>query len=201
MNIEVQILVNKYYSMKDKFLTTIKDDTYLKSYGEIMKFASKLKFENKNDLVVLSHVVYGWMPTILNLKLENIDNILGFLKTCKQGIATNNFYLIIKELEVLKTSINNSIVGASKFLHFVNPDIFPIWDSRIAKELSGINYPNDVNLYINYLEAIHSVINMKNKEFLKLHNELNSIVFKNYKYSISQLRTIEIIIFYSNKLK
>ena len=33
--------------------------------------------------------------------------------------------------------INNSWVGLSKALHFINPEIFPIWDKNVA-ELFGI---------------------------------------------------------------
>jgi hypothetical protein len=54
-------------------------------------------------------------------------------------------------------AINNSVVGTSKFLHFVAPEIFPIWDSRIAA-VFGFRHDYQINNALNYrkyCDAIH----------------------------------------------
>jgi hypothetical protein len=42
-----------------------------------------------------------------------------------------------EELEFLSLKINNSLVGTSKLLHFVNPEKHPIWDSRVYRYLAS----------------------------------------------------------------
>jgi hypothetical protein len=63
--------------------------------------------------------------------------------------ATNN------DGQALRT-LNNSVVGTSKLLHFVRPDLFPIWDSRIAKLFGFRNdRHNTPAAYLGYFELIH----------------------------------------------
>lgn len=53
-------------------------------------------------------------------------------------------------------SLNNSVVGTSKLLHFFRPDLFPIWDSRIAKLFGYANgRHNNPVVYLAYLELLH----------------------------------------------
>ena len=57
--------------------------------------------------------------------------------------------------------INNSCVGLSKSLHFINPEIFPIWDSNVAKTfgLQGYHYQvNKIQVYGCCIEFCHSAL-------------------------------------------
>ena len=57
--------------------------------------------------------------------------------------------------------INDSCVGLSKSLHFINPEIFPIWDSNVAKTfgLQGYHYQvNKIQDYGCYIDFCHSVL-------------------------------------------
>ena len=42
-----------------------------------------------------------------------------------------------KDLQILKDTFNNSLVGVSKMLHFAAPTRYAIWDSKVAEVLYG----------------------------------------------------------------
>lgn len=90
--------------------------------------------------------------------------------------------------------MNNSNVGASKLLHFMYPEKYPIWDSKICEIITGKSYhqkvQNTLN-YINYCKAIQNLIielpeNLKN--FKKEFEE-------KFKYKISNIRAAELMLF------
>jgi hypothetical protein len=41
----------------------------------------------------------------------------------------------LEKFSIFDIAINNSVVGTSKFLHFVAPHAFPIWDDKIATSI------------------------------------------------------------------
>jgi len=80
--------------------------------------------------------VYGWMPTILKSAgiADAIDRedgrLVRFLNAARLAKKPG---LSVEDIELISVFTNNSTVGASKLLHFLNPRVFPIWDSRVAK--------------------------------------------------------------------
>lgn len=169
------------------------DNSYHKSYLHFIRFFERNEI-NEENLIIASFFVYGWMPTIL--KTIKIDNkVIKDLKRAKNG-----HLLSIQELEKLKGFINNSIVGLSKLLHFINPDVYAIWDSKICQNLTGKNHQQKVNnarKYFEYLQKIHSVTHEKG--FTEWKKEITSRLPQDYK--ISSLRTIEMTIFQVESLK
>ena len=62
--------------------------------------------------------------------------------------------------------VNNSWIGLSKVLHFINPDIFPIWDSRVAKCFNML-YPYQFNKKDIYeSESNYGISQVRALEFL-----------------------------------
>ena len=127
------------------------------------------------------------MPTILTLKLEQPEQVLALLNTAKKGTL-----LTAQELGLLKSCINNSMVGLSKLLHFINPEIYAIWDSKVFKYITckkssyGIDKPNS---YLDYLEALKALMN--HPDFDPLFAKIQA----KFSYPISPIRAIEIVIF------
>jgi len=72
------------------------------------------------------------MPKVRQLKNTPFEEIIAILNRAKIGEP-----LKVKELDALKACINNSLVGASKLLHFINPEQYAIWDSKIFKYVTG----------------------------------------------------------------
>ena len=92
------------------------EDSYIKTYPEFIQYFKNISNISKHDLVISSHFVYGWMPTIIELKFQDMEVVLNSLNKAKNGAM-----LTVGELELLKKTINNSLVGLSKLLHFINP--------------------------------------------------------------------------------
>jgi len=165
------------------------NNSYIDSYTEFIKYFQQINKIEKHHLIISSHFVYGWMPTIISLNQDNLHEVLRLLNQVKQG-----HLLTANELALLKNCINNSMVGLSKLLHFIRPDIYAIWDSRIFKFLTGKKSTYGINkptAYLKYLQDLKNITDQK--EFDKFFQEIQ----KSFQYPISKFRAIEIVMFQS----
>jgi hypothetical protein len=105
-----------------------------------------------------AHAVYGWMPTILKkeVKAKDLAKFVRDLRRIDSGPNQKTYSLsLLKNQIEITHAINGSTVGTSKFLHFVAPEVFPIWDSNIAHAFEVTSKINDPPTYLAYCEAIH----------------------------------------------
>ncbi len=166
-------------------------NSYINTYPEFIKYFQKIPTIEKHHLIISSHFVYGWMPTIISLNQDDLPQVLRLLNQVKQGNL-----LAAPELAILKKCINNSMVGLSKLLHFIRPDVYAIWDSRIFKFLSGKKSTYGIDkptAYLKYLQDLKKITDQK--EFDQFYQEIQ----KNFNYPISKLRAMEIVLFQSKK--
>jgi hypothetical protein len=170
----------------------LQDDSYILSYPHILSYFSAKSTFDAADLVRGAHMVYGWMPTVLELYPDppNHDLAAGaaLLTKAKSAGALSD-----QEIGSLSAIINNSLVGASKLLHFVAPDQFAIWDSKIYAfvfEKKPHNYRvNEVASYRSYLDMLGRIrVDARFKEF---HDSVN----RKIGYSVSPLRAVELVMF------
>lgn len=167
------------------------NDTYVEAYIEFIEYFKRIKRIEKHHLIISSHFVYGWMPTMLKLKTNELEGVLSYLNMSKLGEP-----LDIEKLEVLKSSINNSVVGVSKLLHFINPEDYAIWDSRIFRYLTEKKSDYGISKIENYLEYLKGIKEIsKHENYSKLHN----IVAEKFKYDIHPTRAIEIVMFETDR--
>ncbi len=169
------------------------NDSYLITYPYFLKYFKDIDEIKEEHLVISSHFVYGWMPTILYLNLDEKEKVLTLLNMVKNGHIINQ-----PELEILKKSINNSLVGVSKLLHFINPQHYAIWDSRILRYLTGNKSSYGIDnpkWYLEYLKGIKEII--ENSGFTKLHSVIEGI----YGDKIYPTRAIEILMFQTDKAR
>ena len=168
------------------------DDSYVVSYPYLLEyFASKQSLE-AGDVVRGAHMFYGWMPTILELYPEQgrsgLDVAAQTLAKAKAGSALSD-----KEIEALAALVNNSLVGASKLLHFVAPNHFPIWDSKVysfVHEKRPHHYR--VNSVVTYRQYVALLKDLTTKpEFPALHDSVQ----KKLGYNVSPLRAMELVMF------
>lgn len=98
--------------------------------------------EDINDFWKIVAYTYSWMPTIPVVKahlIEDTDALLGRLQILKRGGDTQ----LPEMFKELIPVINNSLVGASKVLHFIAPNVIPIIDRNVLRgwELFFCQYP------------------------------------------------------------
>lgn len=93
-------------------------------------------------LRLASHAGYSWMPKIMPSYCEdNWQAGDGANPTVLQRImAVESKEDAIAFLETMqsKAPVANSWIATSKTLHFLKPDVFPIWDTKIADHFDEV---------------------------------------------------------------
>lgn len=102
------------------------DDWYQFSYNIYVSH----QLGTMEDFWKIVAFAYSWMPTIPTIHFNKIagleDKVFKELKKLQQGHGD-----VIWLFKTLSPVINNSVVGASKTLHFIAPNVIPIYDSRV----------------------------------------------------------------------
>jgi hypothetical protein len=189
-NIEIKSIIDK--------ISCIENDYYFRSYNHILDYFESINEFKEKDIYIGGQIVYGWMPTIFTLVKKNVglENTLKILKNVK----TSTERIDIKEFQELSKYINNSIVGTSKLLHFIKPQLYPIFDSKINSYLyknyneENYNKTITINNYQKYLILIDNLIEENDCDDYK---EIKTLLYDKYNYEITTCRAIDIIIFNS----
>jgi hypothetical protein len=169
-----------------------RENSYILSYPHILAYFQSLNDFSAQDFVCCSHIVYGWMPTVLDLypSQSNINLQQGaeLLTSAKQQGHLNDI-----DIEQLARLVNNSLVGASKLLHFTSPNNFAIWDSKIYFFIFNEKPHNyRVNRISNYREYLSRLKNILQKPGFDLfHSSINAKLG----YEVTPFRAIELIMF------
>jgi hypothetical protein len=93
-----------------------------------------------------------------------------------------------------KPPFAGSWIGTSKMLHFINPDVFAIWDSKIAKAGCVNSGENKLRHYKTYIEQMHN--HLKNQN---LKTSLQITKDKLRLNDLGDLRALEFCIFVAGK--
>ncbi len=188
--------INNYYNkLKDDKL---REHTYLSTYPEIIKFSQNSQLNDVQTFKMLALMTYAWMPRVLRIDDEYLVCAASQLSKAKD-ITKNNY----KEIKIQPIAdCLHSLVGASKILHFINPEVFPIWDSKI-QIIVGENNNNYTmkksENYYRYVDIVYSLI--ENKKFYSFYKKYNQANHKRLKsmnieqYDVSPVRAIEASIF------
>ena len=136
----------KWFEKEAERLELGAEDSFLMSYPHLLRSFEKLSPTSKtSDFVLAVHAVYGWMPTMLDLQVAGVPKYADALVALMGGDTTEEDQ--IDALNCLKGCIGTppklrnetltrrgeSIVGLSKFLHFLEPGLWPIWDNRVKR--------------------------------------------------------------------
>ena len=170
-------------------LTVDQNDSYLVSYPEIINHFAGINHFSVHDLVICAHIVYGWMPTILELKG---DGEYRAIAAEILHVARDTGEIDITSLKLLKYVVNNSVVGPSKLLHFLRPDKFPIWDSRVCRFIFGVSHQNimgNPETYLEYMDNCGNVVN--DARFDQVSQSVNHKVG----YPVTKIRAVELIMY------
>lgn len=198
-NLSPKIIMKDTNQLKDSLQQVastynIKNDIYVEMYQYYVNFFKEKDTLNNSDIVIGVGFTYSWMPTILKrLNLSNIDQVTKILNNVKQSIEiSDDDFLLLKEFS------NNSLVGASKLLHFINPEDYAIWNSRVFKFLNNNEAAHKyklekVHVYREYLSYLS---NLKTSGYL---NEVVATLKAKIGYPISDYRALELLFFLGSK--
>ncbi len=181
------ISINKIFT-DESTIDIPKDRSDFISYVEFIKYFSDLKTITKHNVIIGINFTYGWMPTIFDFRSNDIELVTNILNKAKLGKIPHE-----NELEILRKCFNNSLVGTSKLLHFINPNIFAIWDSRVFRYLTN-QEPHSYRLdncksYLDYLEFLKYLT--EQLEYNRIHNS----IIKKIGYEMTKFRTVELIMY------
>ena len=188
MALNIKKTANDFFTDATNF--TNNGNTYLQTYPHFVNYFNNLNRITFHEMTIGINFTYGWMPTIFDYRSNNFDDAIEILNRVKNGIVPND-----NELNILKGLFNNSLVGSSKLMHFINPEIIPIWDSRVYTYLTGLTAYSyrveNINYFRDYLEFCNSLIS--DERFF----QSRGIVQANVGYTMSNMRIADLVM-YSN---
>jgi hypothetical protein len=171
----------------EEIVKSDKGSSYIRSYPEFIKYFKDLKTIDVHNFIIGAHLVYSWMPTILDLKSEEIMPYAKAAYMCNR--VKNGNKLEEHEIEGIASIVNSSLVGTSKLLHFINPYIYAIWDSRVywfwGQRTPYSHRMQDSKAFISYLINCEAVANTNG--FERVHQS----VIQKIGYEVSAMRAIE----------
>lgn len=167
--------------------------TYLATYPHMRATVAGFGRITGDELYTTISMTYGLMPTAMNMRRGDMEPFLAPLN----ALRDTGQRLAASELDGLKIIVNNSIVGTSKLLHFLAPETYPVWDSRINRFLNGEPRPetNSVPRYRDYLADFDRLRVDADFEALRLSVE------GKLGYPVSGARAVELIMYMSDALQ
>ena len=182
---------------------------YFKSYCSLLKASQSLCIKAKkvdpdfrnHAIVAVAHMAYGWMPATLTkcdindeIEREDEKTILDAFDVKTSGDARNF-------VEGFASSpMNDSCIGFSKSLHFINPEFFPIWDSNVAVtfEMDRHYQIRKIPVYGCYIDFCHSVL-VDCQTVAEAVKQVQELIYRYAEYEVEKIRALEFILFVRGK--
>jgi hypothetical protein len=163
-------------------------DPTLDCYSALLEFVSRAAASRDEvSLMGIAHTIYGWMPTMLAFDDKAV--VPEFWANTEAGSLDVAF------LEPLKKAVNNSVVGASKVLHFLNPEAYAIWDSRVFRGITSLpGYDSQVNRIERFVEYTQWIREFSAGDRVRKLMEV-MVSRRLVKGTTSRLRAVELCLF------
>ena len=117
---KIQEIINKNSDVKtllEKIEPGTFGSSYVKSYESIIDFFNDIQL-NENSLIQGAHMVYGWMPTILNITKHDLDTqnvLLSVEKISKEIFFIDSWFMSCRVLKRgMENFVLNTIVSFAK---------------------------------------------------------------------------------------
>ena len=181
---------------------------YLNSYCSLLKVSqslSKQAIGNPNfrydAIVAIAHMAFGWMPATLKMCDINDEKEHNGKNKILDAFDVNTLddaKCFVKSFA--SSPMNNSCIGFSKSLHFINPEIFPIWDSNVAEtfEMDRYYQIKKIPVYGCYIDFCHSVL-VDCQTVAEAVKEVQDLFCCHAKYKVEKIRALEFILFVRGK--
>jgi hypothetical protein len=166
---------------------------YHNTYEALLGLGRMIEDDARHSgLLTLSCGVYAWMPTILGTfepDAFNEDAPVAKIREIDTAAAAVTFLGAIKK----RAPLNGSWIGTSKLLHMLNPEVFPIWDGRVAARFGPIS-DYSINLkktYISYVQFLHAELAHRQGVIWGIRDHIMAA----HGYKATDLRCLELLLF------
>jgi hypothetical protein len=123
---------------------------YMESYEYFINYFKDKKTLQREHIVFGIAMAYSWMPRIPQIR-EITDREINWVNNLRRKCDKDTF-------NKLKDEINGSTIGTSKFLHFIAPKKYPIWDTNVCFAVHGNDNANQPSRYFEYIEMCNALI-------------------------------------------
>ncbi len=202
--------------------------TYRYTYDRYLQyFREKPSGENltEQDLYVGFGIAYSWMATIKQLdpRIKTVEAAVKALNQVRDlqpadlelgiigchNISPHKIARVEMMIEPIRQFLG-SVIGSSKLLHFVNPDVFPMWDSvihRYCDQVEQKSASDSLHRYAEYTYNVHALINDDSFEG-SIYEPLNNALARAYQEASEQyripdkmgkVRSVEFLMFFGGK--
>lgn len=127
---------------------------YMTAYPILLESINTIREDGEDGVYAVAHMVYGWMPTTLkSIDMDALSD-LGETPLCtiRGANCPNDILNYLK-----RPPINNSWVGTSKFLAFLKPSVFAIWDSNVAEHFMSSHALSERRRMVSYHDWIYRI--------------------------------------------
>lgn len=132
--------------------------TYLRTYSRLLSLAKFDHTISSSEFCQVAALSYTWMPRVVRLFSDHLYEAASLLEEARTAMPAD---IVDVDLRPIVCCLH-SVVGTSKVLHFVNPSVFPIWDSRVERTRLGYEPPyrhmREVRNYRGYVAAVYEAI-------------------------------------------
>ena len=170
------------------------DASYLHYYRAIAEHFASVETFDTDSFIVAAHVVYGWMPGVLQLAVDEPADLQRAASAMNRSRVE---FFTDEDLGHLIRVMNNSLVGVSKLLHFASPEIFAIWEPNVYRfvvEKKPFHYRmNSTKEFADYHAKLKGL--QEDPRFPGFHASVNHMVG----YPVTAVRALELAIFYCSR--
>jgi hypothetical protein len=168
-----------------------REKSYFEQYPALRYAAIEvMKSRDNRELLLLEMAVYAWMPQIIRCRPTSVLDNKGLQELLSGRIRDADALVQMCSMPLAK---GHSWVALSKVLHFIEPESFAIWDSRVAScfGLKWSSQWNRLDVYTSYLRILTHLANETPAEIA----EIKAHVARVCGYEISTLRSLELMLF------
>ena len=140
------------------FSNRLQDDRYLKTYPLLISYFQErvaVASPRTDDVRIAVILVYSWMgrgwSSFDPACLDEFTDARQALAHCVRCQGKKD------QFEAIRSFVGGSLIAASKFLHFLAPERYAIWDQHVARGAYGLNHwaqYNRMDRYCTYLDDL-----------------------------------------------
>jgi hypothetical protein len=149
----------------NKFVDGSREATFLRAYPALLA-ATQATHRAADAFLLAATFAHGWMPGSLRIEQRGLDAAVRAF-----GLARGERVTFAEEAVDAVANCLQSLVAASKVLHFANPAVYPTWDARVEGFRRGLTpSPYHMAQTAHYAAYVRDIQGVKREEgFLGFH--------------------------------